>query len=92
MIWLDKVLGILEPVVKRMLDPDTQERLFKIAITKKKRKALEVAETMFRDDIPEFVDFISSKIKLKSKIDKKRYARYIRDIDRAEDVFFKNNN
>ncbi len=86
---VEKGLSILDTVLKRLLNPETQERLFKIALTKKKRVALETAEDTYRWIQRDFVPYITKRIKFKGNKDTKEWQALLRKLERDTDKFFK---
>lgn len=85
------ILKIGELFLKRVLDPETQERLYKVALTKRKRKAIEEAEQMFLR-LERFLTFTDKNIKILDKKQFKKYSSYKRQLREGKKNFFKYNN
>lgn len=88
-IILEKGLAILEVVLKRLLDPEAQEKAYTLAITKRKGRALEIAEQMF---LAVDVDWIDQYVKIEDKDERVRWERFKKNYARSKERFFKFNN
>ena len=91
---VEKLADLFTPIVKRLLDPATQERLYKHSLDKRRRKALEIAEQHLLKLFKKggYLDFCTKHIKLKTKLDRRQYARMVSEIHDDYKLFFKLNN
>lgn len=87
---IEKGLSILDTILKRILDPAVQERLYKVTLTKKRRVALETAEGSYRWIRSSFLPFIKKHLKFKDNRDLKRWHALLKKLKRDEDKFFVN--
>lgn len=71
---IDKGLDIIKLALNRLFDPSTQERLYKLAIQKRKQKAIDIAERQFMSTA-EMMGIIQDKANF-DKDEKREWSRY----------------
>ena len=84
-----KFFEVLAIVLKRVLDPETQERAFKLALKKNNRRAVEISEAMFRTmDL----DWIEKYLVIEDKQEAAKWKKFRKNFERARERFFRVNN
>lgn len=91
-VIVDKALGIVETILKRLLSAEQQERAYELAVKKSNSKAIVLIREFLKDfeDHLDWIEDLIKEIEISDEADK-RWSKIKRDFDKTHNKFIKYN-